>query len=300
MSLPSFRPRSAPELVDAAIQLGRRHYGPLVTLGALVAIPGLVIGLLTQSLIPDPAQVATAGAEALLIFPAAIVSMCWLFVGFGAFVASAAAAYVDGRRLEPADALQRALRRAWPLIGGNLLASLLVFLILMAGGFLLAIAAGLVAAVTTGVGGGSAIGAVVGVALGFGIVAVGLLAGVLLWARYVNITAAVMLEGASPLGALRRSRELVRGAMLRTAGVVVLMVVLYMVVYLTLWALAAVVIRSAELSANVAGVLVVLIYPFIGAMLTLLYFDLRIRREGYDIELMSRALEQPPAQGATA
>ena len=77
-----------------------------------------------------------------------------------------------------------------------------------------------------------------------------------------------------------------------------MMWVLYLVTYLSTWALGYLFIRSAEISGNVAGVLVVAVYPFLASLLALLYYDLRIRREGYDLELMARALDGTPS-GAT-
>jgi hypothetical protein len=304
VTLPPFRPRSATEIVDAAVQLGRRHYAPLVTLGALVALPGLVLGLIVVWLMPPQAQVnADLGAAmgdmglALLV---SLVSMCWLFVGFGALIASAAAAYVDGRPLEPAEALRRALRRAGALVVGHLAAFALVSVVVGAGLLALGIVAGLVVAglgLATG-GAPGATAAAIGIIAGVVTIAGMGLGGLFAWARFVNITAAIMLEGAGPLAALGRSNALVRGHTWRVVGVVGILAVLYVVTYLSLWAFAYLFIRQAEISGNVAGVLVVAIYPFVAALLALLYFDLRIRREGYDLELMARALDGAPAEAA--
>jgi hypothetical protein len=40
---------------------------------------------------------------------------------------------------------------------------------------------------------------------------------------------------------------------------------------------------------------VALVSQFSGIVLTLLYFDLRIRKEGYDIELLAGSLDAPAA-----
>ena len=305
MTLPPFRPRSATELVDAAIQLGRRHFAPLITLGAIIAVPSLLLGLLTLWLMPQAPAVndPTAGLGGALL--AALVSMCWLFVGFGALVASAAAAYVDGRALEPVDAMRRALRRAGTLVGAHLVAALAMFAAVSLGTLLLALAVGMVAAFTGVLQGMERLDA--GgpeVALFAGIVTVVVfvvfLACWLVFSAYfVNISAVVMLEGAGIGGALRRATALVRGALGRTAGVISIMWVLYVVVYVTALAVAALVVRSFELASSVASVLVIALYPFLACMLVLVYYDLRIRREGYDLELMSRALEGETPAGVS-
>ncbi len=305
MSLPQFRPRSPTEIVDAAIQLGRRHYQSLLVLSAIIAIPNVLLGLVAQSLLP-PA--VSAGAELgemgdiMLAFGVSAISLAWTVVGFGALVASTSEAYVEGRTLEPMQAMRHALRRSLQLVLGNLIAYVLVLLAILVGFFLLAMVIG-VAAVALGggtVGGAAgnaeAMGALVATIVGLAAL-VGMFAGgLLLGSRYVNITAAVMLEQRGISGAIRRSTELVRGHVWRTAGVVLIMGVLYMVAFLTSWAVFLMIVRDVNLSANVAGVLVLALYPFLGAMLMLLYYDLRIRREGYDLELMARALG--PTEGA--
>jgi hypothetical protein len=302
VTLPPFRPRSATEIVDAAIQLGRRHYAPLVTLGALVALPGLVLGLVVVWLMPQPAQMNADFGAAMgdmgLVLALSLVSMCWLFVGFGALVASASAAYVDGRALEPVEALRRALRRAGPLVVGHLAAVVLVSLVVGAGLLALGIVAGLVAAgmgIATGGAPGPTAAAIGVLAAVVTVVGMGV-GGLFAWARFVNVTAAIMLEGAGAFASVGRSNALVRGHSWRVAGVVGMMGVLYVVTYLTTWAVGYLFVRSAEISGNIAGVLVVAVYPFIASLLTLLYYDLRIRREGYDLELMARALDEAPAE----
>ncbi len=302
MTLPAFRPRSAPEIVDAAVQLARRHYASLGLLSVVVSVPSLVIGLAMAPLTPTE-QTITAedplglGPEAALLFPLMVLAYAWMTIGFAAIVASAAAAYVDGRPLEPFEALRRALRRAWALVAGHFVAGLLVTLILLAAIFVIGLALGAIAIATGGIGGGagSATAATTGaiataVAIGTFVLVFG--GALLLWSRYVNIAAAVMLEDRGPLAARRRSTELVKGSLARTAGVVFIAGVVYLIGFLTIWAIAGLVTREANASSQIAGALGIALYPFVGALLTVLYYDLRIRREGYDLELMSRALER--------
>jgi hypothetical protein len=294
VTLPQFRPRSPTEIVDAAIQLGRRHYPSLLVLSAIIAIPNVALGLVAQWLLPP--AVSAGGelgdaADVMLVFGVAAFSMAWTLVGFGALVASTSEAYVEGRTLEPMVALRAALRRALRLVMSNFIAYALVMAVVTIGILIVALAAGLAAA-ALGLGGSTseAMAALIGVVVGVGVL-VGMLAGgLLLGSRFVNITAAIMLEGRGIMSAISRSTELTRGNAWRTAGVVLIMFVLYAVAFLSSWAIFLLLVRDVNLSANVAGVLVLALYPFLGAMLTLLYYDLRIRREGYDLELMARAL----------
>ena len=44
--------------------------------------------------------------------------------------------------------------------------------------------------------------------------------------------------------------------------------------------------------ATVPALLQVLIYPFFYAIFTVLYYDLRVRKEGFDLEMLASALHQ--------
>lgn len=305
VTLPAFRPRSATELVDAAIQLGRRHFAPLITLGAVIAVPSLLLGLMTMWLMPQSPAAEDPLANSGGVLLAMLVSMCWLFVGFGALVASASAAYVDGRALEPLAALRQALRRTLPLVGAHLVAALALLVAVTLATLLLALAVGMVAAFT-GVlqsmqrldGTGPEVAIFAGIVT-LVVVVVFLGCSLLLSAYFVNISAVVMLEGAGIGLALRRATSLVRGALGRTAGVIAIMWVLYAVVYVTALALTMLLVRSFEIANSVASVLAIALYPFLACMLVLVYYDLRIRREGFDLELMSRALEAETPAGVS-
>ena len=292
MTASHFRPRSASELVDAAIQLARAHYQPLLVLSGIIALPGLVINLLTSRLMPSPTDPITSewSAALLLTLPLTLAGLCIFAVGYGALVDAAADAYVHGRSPEPEAALRRALSRAGSLIAGNMLAYLII-----AGGLLAAFVgmALVVPLITAGNAGGYA-GAVLLLVL--------LMLGSLVWfvvavPRYVNVTAVVMLEGAGPLTAVRRSRELARGSALRILGLLVILFVLFMVVVLTIGGLLGGFFENSTVASMISSFLIVPVYPVLGTLFTALYYDLRIRREGYDIELLAQAVGEGPADG---
>jgi hypothetical protein len=287
-----FRPRSASELVDAAIQLARAHYQPLLVLSGIVALPGLVINLLTSQLMPSPTDPITAewSTGLLLTLPLTLAGLCIFAVGYGALVDAAADAYVHGRTPEPAAALRRALSRAGSLIAGNMLAYLI-----MAGGLLAAFVGMAVVVPLITRAGGNATGYA-----GAALLLVLLMLASLVWfvvalPRYVNVTAVVMLEGAGPLTAVRRSRELARGSALRILGLLVILGVLFMVVVLTIGGLLGGFFENSTVAGMISSFLLVPVYPVLGTLFTALYYDLRIRREGYDIELLAQAVGDAPA-----
>ena len=297
MTASHFRPRSASELVDTAIQLARAHYQPLLLLSGIIALPGLVINLLTSQLMPSPTEPITAewSTSLLLTLPLTIVGLCVFAVGYGALVEAASEAYVHGRATEPGVALRRALSRAGSLIAGNLLAYLI-----MAGGLLAAFVGMTLMVPLLTRGGTNAAGYAGAVFLLFL-----LLLGSFVWflvsvPRYVNVTAVVMLEGAGALTAVRRSRELARGSALRILGLLVIIGVLFMVVVFTIGGLLGGFFENSTVASMISSFLIVPVYPVLGTLFTALYYDLRIRREGYDIELLARAVGDAPPGDAPA
>lgn len=109
----------------------------------------------------------------------------------------------------------------------------------------------------------------------------------------------VIVEGVGPVGALRRSYRLVRGQFWRVVGLLLLgsfiatlvsqIVALPFGIPGDIWGTwAGVVLASVG-----TAVSSLLSTPLVAGLLTLIYFDGRIRREGYDLELMIRALGPP-------
>jgi len=291
------RPRSMPELIDASVQLARRHYVPFLLIAAVVAIPALVLGLVNVWLVPTPGATGETAAGlmsgALLALPLGLVSMAWWFVGTGALVASAGTAYTTGMPLAVDAALRQALSRAGSLVGGNMLAYLYVFVAVLVGGAVLAVLVGIA---------GAAVGLVVGrspVVLGvLGVVAiVAALAGILaMVARYVNVTAVVMMEGTGAVEALRRSRALSDGSVRRIVALLAVLFGLLVVLWLTLLVVLTTLFQSPVLASAVMTVATLPLHPILACVLALLYYDLRIRKEGYGLELMARELGEGPAR----
>jgi hypothetical protein len=286
-----------PELIDASVQLARRHYVPLLLIAAVVAIPGLVLGLANVWLVPTVDSAGQAYGqlmtEALLALPLALLGVAWAFVGLGALVASAGAAYTTGTPLAVDAALRQALSRSGSLVGGNMLAYLYVLLAFLIGGVLLAIVAGVA---------GAAIGLIVGRSpVIIGVLSVVVIAtcaaGILaIIARYVNVTAVVMLEGARAVDAVHRSRALSGGSLKRIVALLGVVFGLLAVLWLTLLITLSTLLQSPALASAVMTIATMPLQPVVACVLALLYYDLRIRKEGYDLELMARELGDVPAR----
>lgn len=128
--------------------------------------------------------------------------------------------------------------------------------------------------------------------------------------RFLFVTQAVVLEDHGPIGALRRSWQLIRGSFWRVLGIVVLLVILVQIVMGI-----PVIIMTMVLSFTLGGaadplqnyllrqsitVLTsyaaqILVLPIYLSAYTLLYYDLRVRKEGYDLQLRAAHVANPTA-----
>ena len=105
------------------------------------------------------------------------------------------------------------------------------------------------------------------------------------YARYFAITPAFAVESLSPLDAIRRSKQLAKGNNGRALGLGLVPALVAGVIM--------VIIQQGLLGAGVAflttrvvsSVLTIVLYPFAMVPAIFLYFDLRTRREGLDLDL---------------
>jgi hypothetical protein len=155
-----------------------------------------------------------------------------------------------------------ALKRAAPLLGRLIVCSLLLAIVL-GFGFLLFMIPGIV-----------------------------LLSGLLL-----AFPSLVLEPGISPTGALSRSWSLTRGSRWRMLGLLVTLVVLLYVPIIAIGAIATVVLPSdgsltpGIMTLAVVGVMQMLLYPLLYCVLTVAYYDLRVRKEGFDLEVLASTLQ---------
>lgn len=192
------------------------------------------------------------------------ISFVFYFLVFplcqGAMVHKISASYL-GDTIGAGEAYRRALPRLPVLIGANIVAGILIFI-----GYLLLIVPGVLAT---------------------------------LW--LLLVTAAVMLENQGVIGALKRSTSLMKGhlgkgfLLLLVVGVigwgfnVGVEVVANMVPWPTLF-----------LKHFVWNIALAIILPVQTAPFILLYYDLRIRKEAFDLERLAELLGEPAPEGSQA
>jgi hypothetical protein len=301
------RPLVLSDIFDGAFRIIR--YNPKATIGAAVLVSAVAMtvpvaaGLLSGStggLQPDPNTDTLSDSQVLsllialggLLAGAQLQSIGLLFVsGMIAHVSSAAAV---GRKLTMAEAWAATRGKRWRLLGMALLLGLAVVLAL-------AVAAGVL------IIGVVAFDAPVGAAVLVGLGLAAILTVVLSW-FWVRVRAlavpTLMLEPVGVFGALGRAVRLTQHQFWRLLGLLLLVSLVIGVaggilrlpfsltgeVFLTTsddtsYGLVIYLLLTAVGSVVSAAVL----QPFSAAVSALLYIDQRIRKEAYDVELLTRA-----------
>ena len=275
------RPLGAGELLDQSFGLFRRLFVPLVMIQIVCSALPFLLNLYTA---------ARGGASPTLTF-----AMYLLAFVFGS-LASAATAYLIsesylGRALPAGDALRRALPRVWAVMLLSVGLGLVVVVAAMPA--LLAIGAG---AAFSGLGvEGQAQGSP---AMGLSLV----LAGLLLLTLPVSVfsalaisTPALILEGIAPGAALSRSWALTRGYRLRTIGLLFVVMIVVLIPVLAIGGLGRAfspepTSGTIVLITTLSGLVSLVVTPILYCVLTLLYYDLRVRKEAFDLEMLAAQL----------
>jgi hypothetical protein len=127
-----------------------------------------------------------------------------------------------------------------------------------------------------------------------------LVPGILLIGRFFAVRQSVVLEDQGAFGALGRSGRLASHNYLRILGTLLLVAILTTVV--NLGSALLINLQPSKVIANVfATVVTILIYPILGITETMLYFDARIRNEGFDVEYLAATVgDTAPTAGPAA
>lgn len=268
-AVPQLRPLGIGEILDVGIKITFRHWWTLARAVLLVVVPlqlvaaivdvsasGGVITTTGDTTTIDEGEIWTFVAAALV---ALVLTLLAQTIATGACFKAVADAYL-GRTPSWRRSLAEVLRRLHSIVWVSLL------------GFLLG-ALGLVACV---------------------------LPGIWLYISWTVAVPALLTEGVKGRRALGRSFRLVRGFWWRTFAIVILGSILGGIIQAAIGgvlgglAFAAdsdvVDVVTSTLAAVVAGALTT---PFIAAVTIVLYVDLRVRKEGFDLALLISRFGEP-------
>jgi hypothetical protein len=255
MSGPALRPLSLGEVLDVAFGLYRNLFLPLLTVTLITGAVPLVISVYVES-----------SGGALVNLPLYFANLL-LNTILGAIAAAAATFIVSesymGRRLTAFDALSRAA----PFIGRLILLGILTGFVVVLGLMLF------------------------------------LIPGFILLSGLALATPAMVIEALpTSTGAMGRSWALTRGHRLKVFGALLVVLVLMYIPFIALGGIAAASISSGGGTGSVSGQFIVLtataallstlIWPLFYCVLTVSYYDLRVRKEAFDLEVLASGLAQ--------
>lgn len=281
----TLRPLSVFETIDAAFSLYRKHFKDLIIIAAIILIPLGIISYLVQ--LPtielqntaatfDPNSGELPDFNFGGFFGGIFLTLILTIVGTAILTGSAtnvvASSYLD--RLEGwQESMSEAFSKVGKLVGSSLL-----------------------------------------LAIGASIAAIFCIApGVYLYISWVTAPVTIMVEDEGAAGSLGRSRDLVSGRWWSVFGVILIMVILQIIISLVLGAVVGAgsffsgpteLITSGDIALSTVASTIsqILIAPFTAVVITVVYFDLRVRKEGFDLDQLARRMghEPPPLGGGPA
>ena len=110
-------------------------------------------------------------------------------------------------------------------------------------------------------------------------------------ARWFAVTPAIVLERRGVAASLSRSATLSKGRKGHILGTYLLVAIIYLPLAFGVQIAAVLLLKNLTLQTIVTALFTILVYPVVAITEALLYFDTRIKNEGFDIELMAGALE---------
>jgi hypothetical protein len=299
------RPMSTGQVLDHTFALYRKNFLLFVGIACVGPAAYLIFQLLMVGSAVAPVgsqRVATAGLTlGLGIIAGFVVMLAGMAIAHAATVKAVAAVYL-GQKISIAGAYRALSGRIWRVLG---VFSLMMLISGVAAGviILVAVLIGTVA-VVGGAKAGTA-GTVVGIIVGFGAAVVGGLVAIAIYIRYSLAVQACVVEDLGVITSLKRSAVLSKGSRSRILTVYFVFGVLSYIVAFGLGALAAA--GGTLLHNPVLAMILIYVATFIAGALngplatigiSLLYYDERIRKEAFDLQLMMSSLDVPGLPGA--
>lgn len=323
-------PRSIGDLLDWAVRLYRARFGKLILTTAIFLVPlGLLSGIISGqtmtsylSIFMQAMQNPEILADRQLLNDVQnnnpLLSLSYLLmplsIAANGVVTLAltcqAIAIIHNRELGVWAGIRLGLRRFWAWVGmtlamyaayfGVAIGVMIMFFILFF--FLAIVASGFLAFEGAGEPGTAAFtGLLVGLVCLYGGILILVFAPFVYLSTRWAVTVPVLIDQEiGPLEALSASWKLTKGHVRRSLGYVILLYLFYGVLYLALMTLAfagssmtltSTTFASIAIFGIIGALLPVLWQPLAVAAYTVLYYDLRMRNQGYDLELRIQQLE---------
>jgi MFS family permease len=307
-------PRNLGDILRETFTIYKNNFLRLAIIISIVAVPSAIIGLIFNLLSPaygelTPEAMAKWLISMVILFPLALAAFVASVLLVGAVIHGVSEQYFN----RPIS-IGRAYSFAWHRLGGMLGAVILAGLAIT-GIFVVASIAAMIAAA---IGGSSEwLAALVIIAILFLIAVPASVYFAITWA-FVWQTA--LLESCGPTGALSRSSALAKQSWWRVLGITLLLYIIMTTIVMILYAPAMIGMVTWSLSGAITGAISqppawILIMLTIGTLIgniittpifaigeTLLYFDLRVRKQGYSLDALANELglaNAPTGTGAS-
>ncbi len=313
-------PMSAGDIIDRAIRLYRRNFLALLR---IVIAPSLVAyaGSILMSIGFRNFTLSRGDTRILITILMMFGGFLLWAIGKAAFYAvlggssrSLIAHFFEGKPIMARDVYHAVRERIWSLIGATLIIGLLILGILMITYFFISIVVMIFALMMATIFNEMPAWMQTVITLILGILTLGALAaaGLLVYSRIVYVPQILMVEGKGVFSSISRSFALASGQIRRIATLFLFwFVVGWSVVWLLLFPLELfsywMGVDITPFNTNVpvwysvgyqtvAQLSEILLMPIAMLGFTLLYLDSRVRKEGYDVELLAnRTLAPPPS-----
>lgn len=280
-----FRPMGIGQILDGAFRIYRQNFLRFLAIVAVIYVPITVLQSLANSGVILPAVFRGEGRDPTVLLArigVGILEISAQLLATAALVRGVSAAYL-GRNVT----VGQAYRIVLPKLLSLLAATLIIVVVAIVVGALL-----VVPLVMARVGSGT------GMLVGLGLLVVAI-PGLILLLRWLLATEVIVVENVGAFGGLARSYTLVKG---NTGKVFLLFLIVGLLSWLVAWAslwLGGLAIRAIQPSSLGAAVALrqtvmtvgqILIAPFSAGAAILLYYDLRIRKEAFDLEMLAQSM----------
>jgi hypothetical protein len=262
------RPRSVTEIVDAAFQLYKRDALEYVLVTAIAYAPWMIAQLLVMRGVNalDPTQVRLQSSTVIL-------GVIGLFAY--ALMSAVLSRYSSDNYLDRPAGLATVIRSVLPAVPRLIAGTVLLTLVLMLGMIPV-----LIGVMTTNV---PLIGIGVLLSIGWSVYA---------FARFFGVFQVIVLENTGVIGAFSRSSVLSQNRKGHILATLLLVIGIFMVLSIAMTIVVAI-FGSQAARLVLQSLYTVVAYPLIGITQMILYYDTRIRAEGFDVEMMAGALDAP-------
>ena len=264
MAQPGLRPLGVFETIDASFTIYRSRFRDLVIVAVIVLVPVQIASYVLNLIVLDAADSLTAASDPSEVFGLLGLSLIVLGISFlgTLLITGSVAKTVGDAYLNVVTDWRESMSTAWSSLGRLI---------------------------------GNSILTALGIGLG---ILLCLIPGIYLFALWATAPVAVVLERRGPAEALGRARDLVRGRWWPVFGALIIAYLIQIILSWVVGTILGVILVFAEPgNATFLGVssifdliIGVILQPFLAVVITVIYFDLRVRKEGFDLQVLADQL----------